>query len=181
MMGGVRIDLDGRTSLRRLYAAGEVACAGVHGANRLASNSLLDGLVFGHRAGRAAAKEQRDRVFPLAAIRRSLIGRAVPLDIDDALQSLRSLMWRHMGIYRNGSDLAEAENTIIFWQRYILTEQFQARRGFEAQNLLTIARFMVRAARLRTESRGAHQRGDYPNTDSAWQRHICLCLDELEG
>ncbi len=180
MMGGVQTDLDGRTSLRRLYAAGEVACVGVHGANRLASNSLLEGLVFGRRAGLAAAAEKRDRVFPLAAIRRSLASRAVPLDIDDVLQSLRSLMWRHLGVYRNGSDLAEAENTIVFWQRYVLAEQFQARRGFEAQNLLTIARFMVRAARLRTESRGAHQRADYPNSDPAWQRHVCLRLEDLD-
>jgi len=181
MMGGVRVDLDGGTNVRRLYAAGEVACTGVHGANRLASNSLLEGLVFGWRAGRAAAQAPNDAPpFPLRALARRLSGRAVRLDIDDLVRSLKSLTWRHLGVYREGPHIEEVERTIHYWERYVLPEQFQARRGFEVQNMLTVAKVIARAAFLRTESRGAHQRSDFPQTDPAWVRHLDVDIALLE-
>ncbi len=179
MMGGVRTDLDGFTGVERLFAAGEVACTGVHGANRLASNSLLEGLVFGRRAGRAAALASSPARFPETVLRRTLAGRTVPLDMDDVERSLLALTWRALGVFRTADLLEEAERTIRFWERYILPEQFQARGGFEIQNKLMVAHAMVRAALARTESRGAHQRTDYPQTDPARARHADLVIDDL--
>ncbi len=182
MMGGVKVDLQAATRVQRLYAVGEVASTGVHGANRLASNSLLEGLVFGWRAGKQAAIAGHVAPgFPTNAVERRLSGRAVPLDVDDLVRSLKSLTWRHIGVYRNGKALEEVERTIHYWERYVLPEQFQARRGFEVQNMLTVALVIAHAAQLRTESRGAHQRTDHPETDPAWERHIELDLDKLEA
>jgi L-aspartate oxidase len=179
MMGGIRTDLDGFTGVERLFAAGEAACTGVHGANRLASNSLLEGLVFGRRAGRAAALASSPARFPHKAIRRRLAGRTVPLDMDDVERSLLALTWRALGVYRDAGHLGEAERTIAFWERYILPEQFQARGGFEIQNKLIVAHAMVRAALARKESRGAHQRTDFPDTDPDRATHSDLAIEDL--
>ncbi len=179
MMGGVVTDIHGATCVRRLYVAGETASTGVHGANRLASNSLLEGLVFGRRSGLAGA-ENAPRRFPLSRLTRALSGRAVPLDIDDVLRSLKSLTWRALGVYRDSGGLSEAEKTIHGWEKYVLPEQFQARRGFEIQNMLTVAKVMARSARLREESRGAHQRMDFSRTEDSWARHTELNLADFE-
>ncbi|MFH0911376.1 MAG: L-aspartate oxidase [Planctomycetota bacterium] len=184
MMGGVRTDADGRTSVQNLYACGEVACTGVHGANRLASNSLIEGLVFGRRAGLHAAQQMNERkeVYPLSVTHPRPISRNVPLDIDDVMRSLRSLVWRDLGIFRREKTLAEAEETVAFWERYVLAEEFTARAGFEVQNMLTAAKIIARAARRRTESRGAHQRTDFPQTDDAhWKRHLVLTRHDFNN
>lgn len=161
-MGGIKTDLDGATTIRRLYAAGECASTGVHGANRLASNSLLEGLVFGHRAGEAAVEWGEPALTRLYMSRP--VGKVIaPLDLGDMLQSLKALCWRDLGIFRTRSRLLEAEKTTAFWARYVLVEQFRARGGFELQNMLTFARVALRSALLREESRGAHQREDFPN------------------
>ncbi len=183
MMGGLRTDLVGRTSVAGLYACGEIACTGVHGANRLASNSLLEGLVFGHRAGRHAvqAAEGPAEAFPLPVTRAHTRNKHVPLNLDDVTQSLRALAWRALGVYRREDQLAEAERTIAFWGRYVLAEEFTARAGFEVQNMLTVAKVIARAARLRRESRGAHQRLDFPETDDEhWRRHLAVTIDAFE-
>jgi L-aspartate oxidase len=176
MMGGVRTDLDGRTSVENLYAAGETACTGVHGANRLASNSLLEGLVFGHRAGEHAARHAgADGRYPRERLEHEALGRTVPLDLTDVLQSLRALSWRSLGVYRREEQLAEAERNIAFWMKYVLREQFSARAGIEVQNMLGVARCIARAAHSRKESRGAHQRMDHPATDDErWLRRVEL-------
>lgn len=161
-MGGVKTDLWGRTEVKRLLAAGECASTGVHGANRLASNSLLEGLVYGDRAGRVALEYQRAEHVRLD-LRRESAPVMAPLDLNDMLQSLKALCWRNLGIFRNRVQLLEAQKTIAFWSRYVLVEQFRARGGFELQNMLTFARVAVRSALLREESRGAHQREDFPN------------------
>ncbi|MBN1257519.1 MAG: L-aspartate oxidase [Planctomycetes bacterium] len=188
MMGGVKTDSLGRTNVENLYACGEVACSEVHGANRLASNSLLEGLVFGHRAGEHARENiSRNSTSINAAIKFTTrtepsqqIKRNLPLDIDDVLHSLRSLAWRELGIFRTGEQLIHAENTINFWSRYVLREVFTAASGFEAQNIMTVAKMISRAALLRTESRGAHQRLDYPETDDDhWQKHIQLSRENF--
>lgn len=182
MMGGVATDRWAQTNVRGLLAAGEVACTGVHGANRLASNSLLEGLVYGWRAGRRAVRISEENGLgpaPVATQRHHLKPRQVPLNLDDALQSLKALTWRNLGVFRDAHGLEHARRTLQFWENYLFCEQFQARRGLEVQNLLMVAQLIARAAALRTESRGAHQRSDYPETDPAWNRHVDLTLDDL--
>ena len=178
MMGGVATDLDAATTIRNLYAAGEVAFTGVHGANRLASNSLLEGLVFGHRAGLAAP----DRPEPFAGqmVKKRLPSKGARLDIEDLSRSLKALTWRNLGVYRNALRLSETVETLKAWSRYVLAEQFHMRPGFEVQNMLTTAQVMAIAALRRTESRGAHQRTDYPATDPAWACHSTITIDELD-
>jgi L-aspartate oxidase len=182
-MGGVRTDLEGGTNVRRLLAAGECAATGVHGANRLASNSLLEGLVFGRAAGlaaREAAAGAASRRFPHRRLPGAGQLRHVPIDVDDLERSLKSLMWRSAGIYREGASLEVAERHLDFWRQYAYREESRSPAALELQNMLTVAALMVRSALLRTESRGAHQRLDYPQTDDAgWRRHLQLTREDL--
>ncbi len=179
MIGGLVVDADGQTSLPGLLAAGEVTSSGLHGANRLASNSLLEGLVFGLRCGRRAserASEQPDTfVFP--EIRSSpppALHDDEELDIRDLRNSLTSLMWRSVGIRRSGEGLEAAAQQVDFWSRYVLSRDFNNPEGWELQNLLTASRLMIAAALERRESRGVHFRTDYPETDPAQADHITL-------
>lgn len=175
-IGGVVVDRDGRTNVPGLWAAGEVTSSGLHGANRLASNSLLEGLVFGESCGRLAAGAAQAagalfQVQPIHSAART--PSADMLDVADVTNALRSLMTRHMGIVRTAAGLAEAKTNVDFWCRYILPRSFTDQAGWELQNLLTLARLMIDAAQRRTESRGAHFRQDYPHRDDAqWSRHI---------
>lgn len=163
MMGGVRTDLDGRTDIAGLYACGEVAYTGFHGANRLGSNSLLEALVMGRAAGHAAAEEVK------RAERREPGGITLPvtvkeqkdgLDIEDVRNSLKSLMSRSVGIERNGDELRAAGEMLEFWGSYVMEKDFEDPMGWELQNMLTVARLIVQAALDRCESRGAHYRID---------------------
>lgn len=177
MMGGVATDKHGATSVPNLYAAGEAACTGVHGANRLASNSLLEGLVFGHRAGMAdphpAAPYKAGRMC------KRLQPKGARLDIEDLSRSLKALTWRNLGVYRTEQRLQETVQTIQGWARYVLAEQFHMRPGMEVQNMLTVAHMVAVSALRRTESRGAHQRVDYPKTDPQWVRHSIVNIDNI--
>ncbi|MCA1631282.1 MAG: FAD-binding protein, partial [Acidobacteria bacterium] len=170
-MGGVRTDLDGRTTLGGLYAAGEVACTGVHGANRLASNSLLEGLVFGARAGRAAAADRAGGAAPIA--HRAVVndeetpdaGRGSGGEIALAVRKrVRRLMWERVGILRSRQSLGRALSEF---------EQIAgARLRTPSRNFLTVATLVARAALWREESRGAHHRVDFPARDDArWRAH----------
>jgi L-aspartate oxidase len=176
MIGGVTVDGGGRTSVDRLWAAGEVTSSGLHGANRLASNSLLEGLVYGTHAGRgasAAALEQNDtyRAIPLENLPVELPTERI--DLADVRNSLKSLMWRAAGVRRSGPSLVDADQTIMRWRRYALARQFADPAGWELQNMLTIASLMVESALARTESRGVHLRSDFPDIDDAhWRRHL---------
>jgi L-aspartate oxidase len=176
MVGGVTVDLQGKTALDGLWAAGEVSSSGLHGANRLASNSLLEGLVYGEACGGGAA--QAAARMPDAFVVPPVAGRFVPdntgdLDVADLTNALRSLMVRNMGIVRNRAGLLEAERTVAFWCRYVLRREFHRRSGWELQNLLTVARLMIWSALQRTESRGVHFRSDCPDRDDAhWLRHV---------
>ncbi|MEE2972573.1 MAG: L-aspartate oxidase [Planctomycetota bacterium] len=165
-IGGVLVDEDARTSVPGLFACGEVAATGIHGANRLASNSLLEGLVFGARAGRAAATVEdggrRPRLVAEAPQRR-----AGELDLVDVRASLRSAMWRNVGIVRDGAKLRDALEMVDFWGRYCLDKTFDGREGWEMQGMLVAARLVIRGALARTESRGTHRRRDHPETDAA--------------
>jgi L-aspartate oxidase len=166
LMGGVRTDVDGRTSLPGLYAAGEVACTGVHGANRLASNSLLEGLVFGARAAEAMRRESGDPVK--AEVRASLPTSDVSLPpVEEAIRRLQQQMWEHAGLLRDAEllrsiDLAEATR----YANAIPSSQW-TRREYEARSLARVARAIVVCALAREESRGAHYRNDFPQRDDA--------------
>jgi len=191
MIGGVTVDEEARTTLPRLWAAGEVTSSGLHGANRLASNSLLEGLVFGLRAGRNASAAACGEADQFTAM--SLQTGAVPsistegrfseadepletstLKLDDLLNSLNSEMWRKVGIERNAQDLESALHQIEFWDRYVGPHEFSITKGWELQNLLLVARLMIAAATARHESRGTHSRSDYPQTEPLLANHICL-------
>ncbi|MCS7305703.1 MAG: L-aspartate oxidase [Thermoguttaceae bacterium] len=178
MMGGVTVDMEGRTTLPGLWAAGEVTSSGLHGANRLASNSLLEALVFGARAGHGASRAASSMsdfftVLPLA--NPGLEPHPHTLDLVDIRNSLKSLMWRAMGVRRDAESLREAEENIARWSRYVLGCQFSKPEGWELQNMLLVARLMIHAALLREESRGCHLRSDFPDRDDAnWNRHIAF-------
>jgi L-aspartate oxidase len=175
-MGGVTVDTEGASSIPGLLAAGEVSCTGLHGANRLGSNSLLEGLIFGTRAGERAGREAAtlpdqspERVLSESGQRRG------PIDIADVRNSLRSLMGRSIGIERDREGLLEADRSIDFWCTYIIEKEFEAADGWELQNMLTVAKLIATAALCREESRGAHYRTDFPITDdSRWRRHILI-------
>lgn len=176
MIGGVTVDLEGRTTVPGLWAAGEVTSSGLHGANRLASNSLLEGLVYGAHAGdgasqQAARSEDDFRALPLENPRAE--DGVEPLDLADIRNSLKSLMWRAAGVRRSGDQLVEAEEDVDRWCGYVLPRQFQEPGGWELQNMLTVSRLMIRAALAREETRGVHVRTDFPGTDNAnWRRHL---------
>jgi L-aspartate oxidase len=172
MMGGIKTGLEGRSTLPGLYACGEAACTGLHGANRLASNSLLEGLVYGERAGAAAAREIRRGRVPRLENRQPR-KRLARLDIEDVRRSLKSLLWQFAGIERRAEDLEEAMRRILFWKKYVLGVQFPSSSGWVLQNMLITAEWIVEGALQRKESRGGHFRLDYPRRDDRhWKKHI---------
>jgi L-aspartate oxidase len=175
MIGGATVDLSGRTTLPGLWAAGEVTSSGLHGANRLASNSLLEGLVYGARAAEdIVAGLDRDGPRPLEVPPITAPGRGhghSRIDIHDVRESLRALLWRRMGITRDGAGLAEAADRVDHWSRYIQPLEFDEPEGWTLQNMLLVARLMIAAARERRESRGVHYRRDFPTPDPAFQHH----------
>ncbi len=178
MIGGVTVDCEGRTTLPGLWAAGEVSSSGLHGANRLASNSLLEGLVFGAHAGEGASREALKlpddfRALPLENV--AVAESAEPLDLDDVRNSLKSLMWRSAGVRREAAGLAAAEESVGHWCGYALGRQFSDPAGWQLQNMLWIARLMISAALKREESRGVHLRVDFPELDNQhWQKHLAF-------
>jgi L-aspartate oxidase len=176
MIGGVKVDLRGQTTLPGLWAAGEATSSGLHGANRLASNSLLEGLVYGARAGEGASQlalAEPDTFQAIPLHNHSVAPPREHLDLQDVRNSLKSLMWRAAGVRRDGRELAEALHTIEQWSRYALTKQFGDPRGWELQNMLTVSGVMVEAALRRQESRGVHLRADFPDRDDQhWQRRL---------
>ncbi len=178
MLGGVEVDQQARTSLPRLWAAGEATSSGLHGANRLASNSLLEGLVYGQRAGEAASRlalEEKDsfHAIPLENPLLDPVVETAALDLDDIRNALKSLMWRNAGVWRNGPSLADALTSIHRWTRYVLPRQLAEPEGWELQNMLIVSELMIVAAQQRTESRGVHLRTDFTETDDAhWRRHV---------
>jgi L-aspartate oxidase len=178
MIGGVTVDHDGRTTLPGLWGSGEVTSSGLHGANRLASNGLLEGLVYGARAGAAAsaaALEMADSYQALPLENIPLEPSGEPLDLLDIRNSLKSLMWRAVGVIREGKQLTEAAKTVDQWCHYALSRQFAEPEGWELQNMLTVARMMIQAALEREESRGVHLRSDFPASGGPdWRRHLTV-------
>lgn len=163
-MGGVRTDLFGATNIPRLFAAGEVACTGVHGANRLASNSLLEGVVFGARAGQAMAglSEPQARAEALGPANFPLI----------AEREIRAIAWNSCGILRNGPELSAAYNRLR--SRGFQPLATSGRADFELRNMHQVAMLISLAALGREESRGGHYRIDFPQKSSAFERHSVI-------
>lgn len=201
MMGGVRTNTWGETNIRNLYACGETACTGVHGANRLASNSLLETVVFarrvidrtldGHqpeiahdgalRLAEAAATGEQAAIYRPAGDSLPRIGapgRALPFaESPLSLASLQTLMWDKAGIVRDGAGLAEASLMLSLWAYHGRGARPLDRPSQELNNLLLAGRLVTQGALIRQESRGAHYRSDFPNTSDAWQRHIVFRND----
>ena len=176
MIGGVKTDASAGTNIENLYACGEVASTGLHGANRLGSNSLLEGLAFGKIAGQFAAQHAKAGV---SLLKHPLIKYQIPhsdrtrLDTADVRNSLRALMWRNVGITRKAQPLIDTQEIITFWQRYVMDKIFDSPQGWECQNMLTVSLLMASLAQMRQESRGVHFRSDFPNTDDEhFKKHI---------
>ncbi|HZV01308.1 MAG TPA: L-aspartate oxidase [Planctomycetota bacterium] len=183
-IGGVAVDMNGATTLPRLFAAGECSCTTLHGANRLGSNSLLEGLVFGRRAGAAASALAASTVGTVARLsieNRYDATNRTEIDIEDATSALRALMWREAAIERDGAGLARALERIRFWSSYVLPSVFAGPRGWELQNLLTVAWLVASRALVREESRGAHMRLDHPERDDRRFRVHSKVKAALEG
>jgi L-aspartate oxidase len=172
-MGGVRTDLWGRTSVKGLYAAGEVTCTGVHGANRLASNSLLEGLVFGARAGAAALAD--DNELNVVSAGKSETAKGDPVAAGSAVQlatvmkRVKRVMWERAGINRDGQSMKLALDEF---------EQIsKAKLERKSTNFLTLAKLVTKAALWREESRGGHFRTDFPETSPDWKFHSIQSRD----
>jgi L-aspartate oxidase len=181
MMGGVTTDLTGATTLPGLFAAGEVACSGVHGANRLASNSLLEGLVFGRRAGVAAIASAAGGPRPSgnAFHMRVPRGHGDRLeDVEKVRNSLRRIMWGQVGLIRSRESLVRATAQLARWERMV-SRPFASRADLEVKNMVQVARCVAEAALWRENSVGAHYRSDFPETRrSGWKAHSRLSLTD---
>jgi L-aspartate oxidase len=171
LMGGVRTDVHGRTSLAGLFAAGEAACTGVHGANRLASNSLLEGLVFGALAAEAMVEEQLSVVRSQVSVESGAAESGTrAADVEGWIAEFRGLMWRDAGLLRDGAGLRRAQARLADLQER--APRGITRRALEARNLLAVAEVMVTAALAREESRGAHLRKDFPQHDAVGRHSV---------
>jgi L-aspartate oxidase len=178
MVGGLETDVDGRTSVAGLWAVGECASSGLHGANRMGSNSLLEGLVLGERAGRHAARDPHDVDV------RAIAGRpagpesrpppGVEVNLQDLLYSLKSLMWRQVGVERSRAGLEDALQKIRFWARAVAELPLSEPRAMELVNMLTVARLATLGALAREESRGTHYRTDFTQTRADEGAHTLI-------
>jgi L-aspartate oxidase len=178
-MGGVRTDLDGRTTVPGLFAAGEDAATGVHGANRLASNSLLEGLVFGARAGKVMRDQLRHQTAKPAKNQGAAFSNG-PVDAgtEETIGQIQDLMWQDVGIVRTGAGLKRALQQLEQIAPRIARPH--TRRACEAQNLHLTGRLVARSALAREESRGAHYRIDFPAHDDArFLKHSILQGDSI--
>lgn len=165
MIGGVQVDHDGRTSIPGVWAVGECASSGLHGANRMGSNSLLEGMVLGETAGRNAAllSKSTKRPRPSRILRRELddAPHGIELGISDLIYSMKSLMWRQVGLERNEEQLSEAHGHLSFWFDAVRKLAPAEPRAWELVNMLTVANLAALGARDRKESRGVHYRTDF--------------------
>lgn len=169
-MGGIRTDLWGRSTLAGLYAAGEVSCTGVHGANRLASNSLLEGLVFGARAGIAAARDSSGaETAGSNAYDEGPPAETHPLLSAAVRKRVKRIMWERVGILRDGGSLERALREF--------DQIAAANLSTSSRNFVTLARLVATAALWREESRGGHFRTDFPETRENWRKHSIQKLD----
>lgn len=181
-MGGVQTDLDGQTDIPGLYACGEVASTGVHGANRLASNSLLEALVFGQRVGKAISADELPK---LTNPRPKLPPPADPppvLDPDDLIRTLRSQMWRRVGVFRTQQRMEKVDKRLREWIRLEHGDRGFSESSDALRHLINNAFLVNHGALLREESRGAHYREDFPRRDDVnFKAHTTIRHKDLEG
>jgi L-aspartate oxidase len=175
--GGIRAGLDGATAVRGLYAVGEVACTGVHGANRLASNSLTESVVAGTRVGRDLAWELPGHVDPsddVATDTAATDDGVVDRHLLDPVRTteVRAVMSRHVAVLRDAASLATAAGALGAITRALGADVVPSRPAWEGTNLLTVAGAVVAAATARTESRGCHRRTDHPQSRDVWLTHL---------
>lgn len=174
LMGGIKTDTTGATSLTGLFACGETAGLGVHGANRLASNSLLDGLVYAKRAAKEAVEYSQNLKLDYSSLSINYQHQSpIESGLADCKEELQQLMTDQVGIVRSADGLQKAEARLEQLTAALIKD-YSYPREFEVQNLLIIAYLTVKAALLRTESRGAHYRKDYPDSKTEWKKHIIL-------
>ena len=184
MMGGVWTDITGATTLPGLFAAGEVACSGVHGANRLASNSLLEGLVFGMRAGLSAiwwasSHPVLDLARHAESLRHCQFGELE--DGEKLRSSLRRTMWGQVGVIRSRDTLIRATAQLSRWS-HMVAKPFATRADLEAKNMIQVAHCVAEAALWRENSVGAHFRSDFPQPKAAgWRQHSQIVLERPTG
>jgi L-aspartate oxidase len=179
-MGGVRTDLDGRATLPCLYAAGEAAGTGVHGANRLASNSLLEGLVFGARAGRKMRDELKvpPHSVPKAPPAAAYSNGPLPVPVETTITKIQELMWKQAGIVRTGAGLKQAIQHLQEINSQLRPPH--SRREFEARNLQIVGTLVAQSAFGREESRGAQYRTDFPDhNDARFKKHSVITGDKI--
>ena len=176
LMGGVKTNTWGETNIKGLFVIGEASCTGVHGANRLASNSLLEAVVFSQRV---IERTTRDTVPEISgtekdtAVRYSLSKRQVLKDVPPpSLSALQELHWDKVGIIRDKASLNEALDILSAWQKCL--PEPTDRPSYELNNLAMTGRLVAEAALLRQESRGAHFRSDFPKSLPNWQHHLIL-------
>jgi L-aspartate oxidase len=175
-MGGIKTDEWGRTRVKGFYAVGEAACTGIHGANRLASNSLLEGLVFGKRIGLQIAEnfaeiKKHEGLKPAIKENKQRIRKDV--DALGMIQKLQEIMNQDVGIARNKEGLSTALASISEMQEQLKGVEISGMLITEIKNMLTLSNMVVKAALLREESRGAHYRSDFPNLDDKnWLKNI---------
>ncbi len=176
MMGGIKTNSWGETNIAGLFACGEVACPGVHGANRLASNSLLEAIVFGKRIVRKTSEGGTIETPTIShdlevhyTLRQRPVLSTAPAP---SLSALQQLLWDKVGIIRNKEGLTEAADILATWQKSLPPPS--DRPSYELNNLILTGRLVTEAALIREESRGAHFRSDFPQTLPEWQRHIAF-------
>jgi len=179
LVGGIEVDEDGRTSVPGLWATGECASTGLHGANRMGSNSLLEGLVMGMRAGESLLNEVAPVIknisFEGTRQRWQHTGDpVVDVNIEDLTYSLKSMMWRQLGVERNAEGMLEAREKIGFWQRVVQDLAEPSLRSWTLINMLTLARLTAISALSREESRGVHYRSDFPEAREEFMAHTVL-------
>jgi L-aspartate oxidase len=174
MMGGIKVNTWGETNVAGLFATGETACTGVHGANRLASNSMLEVLVFSKRIMEKTRKEAKTKAATISKdieVHHLLSERQPPKVMPKpSFAALQQLHWDEVGIIRNKKGLTKAADILAAWQRSL--PQPTDRPSYELNNLALTGRLVTEAALLREESRGAHFRSDFPQSLPQWQRHI---------
>jgi L-aspartate oxidase len=186
MMGGVETDVWGRTTVRGLFAAGEVACTGVHGANRLASNSLLEGLVFGARAARAMLlPDQSGGMEDVRIVQSSAEPSVVQPPAVRSADAVRALMWKAVGLSRDATIMASAVRTLYGWHRTLERRTVASPANdvlWRASSIATVGWLIAKAALRRAESRGAHFRTDFPAKDDVnWRFHCAESEQRVTG
>jgi L-aspartate oxidase len=177
MIGGLKVDLDGRTNVAGLRAAGECASTGLHGANRMGSNSLLEGLVLGARVGESIAAEAAG--LTIRSLRRPLAGATtatsaperIQMNIQDVIYSLKSLMWNQLGVKRTQRLMEDALAKLSLWTRAVAELAPPSPRSWELSNMLLLSRLTAQGALAREESRGVHFREEHPAPVEALRVH----------